>query len=401
MPGLACPTGKRKILHTMRTDYLFLKKCLLLLWMAMGMTVPSLAQKSAPAHLGLFYPVSTHGSQAAAYSNDFSLHVWTGLSAGERAFALYGIAGLVRGDASGFLSAGLLLDVQGELRGMQLSGLMNRSLQAPQGVQLAGLLNLLEGQTPLQVSGIINRAHQITALQITGIANLANDVNGLQVSGIINKSRGVRGLQIGGIGNMAKTVRGSQISGIFNKAGSISGIQLAGIVNVADSSDYPIGIINIIKNGERSIQVSTDENLSSIISFRSGGRKLYGIIGLGTSFRHEELPFAVETGMGINLLKTSNFGIDLEVSQLVLTDFRHREYYRSGLKILPRVKLSNNLEVFAGPNVNYLNITDNLASDFSNLEIWERQSSMGRESVNIGFTGGIQIKVSRNSGTPH
>src|SRR5690606_22129835 len=121
-------------------------------------------------------------------------------------------------------------------------------------------------------------------LQITGIVNLSENVDGMQLSGTGNVSQHVKGLQLGGIVNLAHDVKGSQVAGILNKAGRVTGIQLSGIINMADSSDYPIGLINIIKNGERSIGISTDENLSSLISFRSGGRKLYGIIGLGSNF---------------------------------------------------------------------------------------------------------------------
>src|SRR5690606_16240067 len=276
--------------------------------------------------------------------------------AGERAFALYGIAGIIQSDAKGFQTAGLWLNLNGERQVVQLSGLMNRAHQAPHGLQLAGIRNLLGIQTPVPLSGLLYRAEKITALQITGIVNLSKEVEGIQLAGIINQSRKVKGLQLGGIGNLAKDIHGSQIAGVFNKADYVTGIQLSGIINIADSSDYPIGIINIIKNGERKIGLSTDESLSSLVSFRSGGRKLYGIIGLGSNFRYEDFPYVMEAGMGINLLKRGSFSMGLEASQLVLTDFRHSEYYRSGLRLLPLLKLSKNLQVFAGPSVNYLHI---------------------------------------------
>jgi hypothetical protein len=49
-------------------------------------------------------------------------------------------------------------------------------------------------------------------------------------------------------------------------------VQIAGFINIADSSDYSIGIINIIRQGEKGIGVSVDETKTAMVSFRSGGR---------------------------------------------------------------------------------------------------------------------------------
>jgi hypothetical protein len=36
-------------------------------------------------------------------------------------------------------------------------------------------------------------------------------------------------------------------------------VQLSGFINIADSCDYPIGLVNIIKNGDAAIGASIDE----------------------------------------------------------------------------------------------------------------------------------------------
>jgi len=63
---------------------------------------------------------------------------------------------------------------------------------------------------------------------------------------------------------------GTQIGGFMNIAKKVKGVQIAGFLNIADSSDYPIALINIIRNGERSIGLSTDETLTNLVTFRSG-----------------------------------------------------------------------------------------------------------------------------------
>ena len=79
----------------------------------------------------------------------------------------------------------------------------------------------------------------------------------------------------------AGDIKGSQIAGFMNIARKVKGVQIAGFINIADSSATPIGLINIIRNGEKSISISADETLTWLLSFRSGGKILYGIVGGG------------------------------------------------------------------------------------------------------------------------
>src|SRR5262249_49498222 len=134
-------------------------------------------------------------------------------------------------------------------------------------------------------------------VQGSGFLNIARNVKGVQVAGYFNKACNVKGLQLAGYVNIADTVN-TQVSGFINIAKTAK-VQLSGFINIADSCDYPIGIINIVKKGEKSIGVSYDINNTTMLTFRSGGRVLYGIIGLGYNFnnRYENLMTA-EAGIG-------------------------------------------------------------------------------------------------------
>lgn len=46
-------------------------------------------------------------------------------------------------------------------------------------------------------------------------------------------------------------MKGVQFAGLVNVAEEVTGVQFAALVNVAEESDFPIGIINIIKEGEK------------------------------------------------------------------------------------------------------------------------------------------------------
>ncbi|WP_162341392.1 hypothetical protein [Cyclobacterium salsum] len=341
--------------------------------------VDAKAQEKRPAHLGFLYPLSTNGLRAADYSNDVSIHALTGLSGGESGLAIYGLGGFIKGNATGFQSGGLWLSVSGELKGLQVAGLVNQARQASRSVQVAGLVNRSKEASGIQLSGIVNAAASFKGAQLTGIANFSHQAKGIQLSGILN---------------LAEEVNGIQISGLVNKAKTVKGVQLAGLINIADSSDYPIGILNLITDGEKRIGISVDENLTQLISFRSGGSRMYGIIGLGSNFTYGDLPYAMETGIGIKLSDSKRFRLDMEASNVWGTNFKKwGGYSRTGIRLLPVLKLSRNLQLYAGPSLNYMNTQNPKGRDLAKLKIWDKNQMNTFKAIHWGFNAGLQIRI--------
>jgi hypothetical protein len=64
-------------------------------------------------------------------------------------------------------------------------------------------------------------------------------------------------------------LRGVQTAGIFNVARHVRGLQM-GIANVAGHNDYPVGIVNIIKDGEMVVGTGYNEIGSATVNFSSG-----------------------------------------------------------------------------------------------------------------------------------
>ncbi|MDR7132352.1 hypothetical protein J2X69_004719 [Algoriphagus sp. 4150] len=396
-------------------------KITLLSFLFLGIISISYAQEKSPAHLGLFYPVSTHGTTAADYTNDFSLHLLTGLSGGETGAAIYGLAGIVRGDLQGAQISGLWNNVSGKVTGVQVAGILNQSADATKSVQIAGVGNINLGNSAFQASGMFNTAKNVTGgqfvgianvadsvygFQVAGIANISRSVNGLQVAGIANISPEIDGVQVGGISSVAKNVKGMQISGISNVADQVDGIQISGLVNraktvkgmqiglinIADSSDLTIGLINIVKNGDKRLGLSIDENLNSFLTFRSGGKRLYGIFGVGTNFEAADLPYGFEGGLGWNLLESNNFRLDVEGVSKYLTDFEDKEFSKFSFQLLPALKISERIHLFAGPNLSYIHSDDLDKVKHSGLVIWDEKSRKNYQSVVLGFTAGLNVR---------
>ena len=321
--------------------------------------------KKSPFQFTFFPPVGTQGTNASQYSNDVSFNMLVGISQNERYFTLGGLVNIVKNDASGF----------------QLAGLSNVIGNNAKGFQLAGISNTLGGNG----KGIL----------LSGVLNASNEYRGAQVAGIANISSSMNGFQLAGVGNIAEDVNGFQLAGIFNKAKNVKGVQFAGILNIADNSDYPIGLINIIKNGEMGVGVSYNEIGSTVLSFRSGGRVMYGILGVGYNHRAESKEsFVIEGGIGAHINCSSSFRINTEAKAHYLSAFNKKETSQYSLGILPALKLGSNFEVFAGPTVNYLR-SDNVDNEKffpknTSINIWKSFDASELEQVYIGFSAGVQ-----------
>lgn len=296
-------------------------------------------------------PLGTQGIHAGHYSNGFSFNLLAGLSQNERHFTLGSIANIVRNNAAGF--------------------------------QLAGVANLIENNT--------------NGFQLAGVSNIVgNNGKGMLLSGVLNTSKDYNGFQLAGVGNIAGDINSFQFAGVFNKAKKVKGVQFAGIMNIADDSDYPIGLINIIKNGEMGIGVSYNETGSTVISLRSGSRIMYGIIGVGYNYRsNSDASFVIETGYGVHINCSENFRINTEAKAQFLSMFKKHENTQYSLAILPALKISSNFEVFAGPSINYLRSEDTsngkLFPNDTSINLWKSFGASKLEQLYIGFSVGTQF----------
>jgi hypothetical protein len=227
---------------------------------------------------------------------------------------------------------------------------------------------------------------------VAGFINVAKDVEGIQAAGFINKAKDVE-VQLAGFANVAHHVRGIQVAGFINVAKAVDGMQVSGFINIADSCDYPIGLINIMKKGEKAIGVSVDETQTVLVSFRSGGRVLYGIVGAGYNFKTNKSYYAQEAGIGAHLFTWRHFRINAEATTLVLTTFKEGVYLRSGVRIMPALTVGRRLEIFAGASFNEIHTTHHTHNEIIDNYIWSERSNGHFNALYIGAMAGVQIKI--------
>jgi len=315
-------------------------------------------------NVGLIYPLSSNWKSAPEDTNSFSFNFIAGVSAAERGFTLAGITNVVRNDTKGFQIAGFSNHIGKKADGMMIAGFMN-TYQSGNGNAIAGFGNFSKKSTGSQIAGFMNIGGNVQSVQVAGFANTAQNVNGFQLAGFMN---------------IAKNVKG---------------VQMSGFINIADSANCQIGIINISKNGEKSLGVTFDEDQTALLAFRSGGKFLYGIVGFGYNFKNKKEIYAWEAGLGAHIFNAGAFRLNAELTQNGLQSFKGNQCFKSTFALLPAFKIANSIEIFAGPSINYVNTNtqEGKALHKNYISSWGGNNGNDFHAFYWGYTAGVQVAL--------
>jgi hypothetical protein len=276
-----------------------------------------------------------------------------------------------------------------DLTGIQVAGLSSAADDLT-GIQLVGLLGAADDLTGIQVAGLLGAADDLTGLQFAGLLGVADSLNGLQVSGLLSAAGNLTGIQFAGLWSAADHVKGIQVAGVVNRAKKVKGVQIAGLVNVADSSDYPIALVNIIKNGDRGIALSYDETGNTVVSFRSGGKGAYGVIGAGYNHNAGKRSFLIEGGWGVHINCSARFRINNELTTTGFIFYKNPTF-KVGYYLHAAYTLLPHAEIFAGPSINYMQThNDDHAAMFPGRALWKNDGVSKRQEVFIGYRAGVR-----------
>ncbi|GHB62289.1 hypothetical protein GCM10007390_15110 [Persicitalea jodogahamensis] len=310
--------------------------------------------------------IGTNRELSGNVVNDFSLNLLAGYSLGvDMAEAGLGF-NLVRGDVCCFQAAGVANVVGRDVKGVQAAGMANLVIGDFVGFQTA------------------------TALNIT-----AGDFQGVQL-GSINVAGGVlEGWQLFGALNVANRVR--------------SGHQI-GFVNYADSSaTVPFGYFSYVRiNGYRRLELTTDELNYGNITFKTGVRKFYNILTLGTNAFMPDKPFG-SIGYGIGTaryLGSRNRGdarkwmLDLNfvASRVAL----EKKFLKAPYAVHTRLslnlerKISPRLALTVGPSLNllfspYTGLLKGNENNFTSVLVSTDSNGEGSAYGWIGFQAGLRL----------
>ena len=301
------------------------------------------------------------------------------------------IGGLGNWVNSGFdgLQLGGLANITRDARAIQVAGLTNIS-KGLYGIQISGLTNISQDAYGLQLAGLTNISKDVYGLQVGGLTNISLDTYGLQLAGLFNVSHDLYGMQLAGLFNCAKDVYGLQFAGLVNVAKRARGVQFAAILNVAEESDFPIGLINIIKQGDKGVAFTYDILGNAVMSFRSGGKYAYGILGVGCNAQIEER-LAVEAGYGLQIPICRWLDVNNEFKATTMG--YNSGYTRSNFSYLlaPSLTLWRHCNLFAGASINYfMSDRASAATLLPNAGLWRKEGDRGIGQLYLGYQVGVQ-----------
>jgi hypothetical protein len=346
-----------------------------------------------PYQFSLIPGVGTHGKMSGQVENKFSFNLLGGYTAGVNGVEIAGCFNIDKKNVQYVQLAGMFNIVAGNTRGAQVSGFSNYVGGKVEGVQATGFANKAGKVDGVQASGFANMAlDTVRGVQAAGFMNGAKAAN-VQVAGFLNISGQVRGAQVAGFMNAAGDVDGIQIAGFINMAKKVKGIQISGFINLADSSDYPIGLINIIRSGDKAIGISSDEYGSTFVTLRSGGKVLYGIFGLGANTNGATfMLYGMEAGLGAHLpIIKKHLCINNEITAMSLSNINGLFFHDYSARILPAVRFGA-FEVFAGAGFNVSFYS--WKPPFAIMETKTLHSGVAagqQMEMRIGYKGGVQI----------
>jgi len=298
-------------------------------------------------------------------TNKLSLNILAGYAANVKGVELGGLANIIRQNMNGVQVSGLINMIGKDVNGLQIAGVINTNLGNMHGIQISGTINKVKGKIDgMQVSGLMNiaAAKSLDSLktsgwngQFSGGFNLhGGDQTNLQISGLYNQANSCSGLQVtGGINIVKGTTNGLQLSSIFNHTDKLRGVQIA-LINHADTIEngFPIGLVNIIKNGYQKLEFSTDESFYFNAAYKTGGKALYSFLRLGVG---KYLNAAYGIGITSNTKHRLSANLDLSGSALFNTDSEYDVFagdlYRAQLGL--NYKVSKHITLTTGPSYNF------------------------------------------------
>jgi len=260
-----------------------------------------------PYQVSLTPGLSTHGMMSGQVVDKVSINLIGGYTAGIEGFEVAGAFNLNKGDVSGIQAAGVFNKNGGNLDGVQLSGAYNHA------------------------------ANSVSGAQVSGVANHTNKAKGIQIAGLINK--------------VDSDMRGVQLSGFLNKARYLRGMQI-GIVNIADSLDGAVlGVLNIIRNnGVLNLSVAADESVNLV--FRSGTKRLFTILIVGSTTASTDHGLLVGYGLGTQFRLNNKWHISPEATWRDFFIDSDSNNHLSKLDVIIHRRLWGKSSIYFGPSLN-------------------------------------------------
>lgn len=371
-----------------------MKKLFLTICMLLSLSAFSQEKNFRPVQINFGFPLSTiNVKKAKEYTNAFSINLLVGISKNERSFALAGISNVIANNATGLQIASVSNYIGNAGYGIAVAGVTNINKGSYNGIYASGVYNYSGSGNGIAVAGVANMSKgSYNGIQASGVYNYSGSGYGIAVAGVANMGKGSYiGLQLSGVINIACDIKGLQFAGVMNKAKKVKGVQFATILNVAEESDFPIALINIIKNGKMGVSLSYDNMNNTMLSFRSGGKYTYGILGVGYNNKvNDGSNIVAEAGYGIHIPITNWLEINNELKATSVGFSNDKVCNNFSYLLAPSFTFLNHYNLFGGVSFNYLNTNYTNSNDLMPRSYFWSKDGDYNQRMYLGYQIGVQ-----------
>jgi hypothetical protein len=261
-----------------------------------------------------FAPYAGTSSKYADHRRTLSFNFVAGYAFGLRGFELGVGANIESAFMCGAQIAAGANVVLGDVHGVQLAS-VNVALGKVDGVQ-ASVVNFAKQDIDgAQLGTVSIGGGSLVGAQLGVVNLLAGSVEGNQ-SGVVNVASGdVRGAQLGVVNIAHGGVDGVQLGTTNVATGEVRGTQV-GVFNYADVSDYPVGVVSVVRRGRTSVDGWVTESGIGMAGVRHGGRVIHNVYGVG-----------YRAGSASGWSFALGIGARLELSQKAHIDFETIAYW--------------------------------------------------------------------------
>jgi len=258
--------------------------------------------------------VGTSGGNDGMHNRHFSFNLIGGISGGIFGAEIGAGLNITRGDVTGAQIAGAANVIGGRVLGAQIGGAANFVREGHIGVQIGGGFNMNFGTGGgAHLAGGFNFTKgQHYGIQLSGGFNfLSGGIRGIQLTGGFNYAGNVIGAQLATVNVAAGDVKGAQIGALNISSGDVKGVQL-GVVNVANRSSFPLGLVNVVRDGRSHFDTWFSADGFAQIAFKHGGDYFHYIYTVGYG-AFSELTWNLGIGLGGHIPLKGGFYIDIDL----------------------------------------------------------------------------------------
>ena len=201
--------------------------------------------------------------------------------------------------------------VSGDVRGVQLA-VSDVALGKLEGVQL-GVANYAKGDIEGVQLGVVSLGGgALEGAQVSVVNALNGPVVGNQTAVVNLASGNIQGAQVGVVNVSGGSVEGVQVGTTNVATGQVHGTQV-GVVNYADVSDYPVGVVSIVRHGRTSVDGWATEAGIGMVGVRHGGRVIHNVYGVGYRVG-ETAAWSFALGLGARAELAPKLHLDIEAT---------------------------------------------------------------------------------------